>query len=99
MDFINANDVSLNVDIDDLGVRPMNWTDQGKHLELDDAANDGYRFETNVDFAVYSANMLPFSQSKKVTTEDDDDDDGSPYEIDPETGASIFMDVSLVRHV
>ena len=100
MDFSNANDVSLNVDIDELGVRPMNWTDQGKHLELDDAAaNDGYRFGTNAEFAVYSVGMSPFTHGKKVTTSDDDDEDGSPYEIDPETGTSILMDASLVRHM
>ena len=79
----------LSIDIDELGVRPLNWSDDNK--ELDDSIIDYFGAEKTVDFTVYSAEIQTFNDGKKLITTDDDssmldDEDSIEYDIDPETG-------------
>jgi len=82
-------DVSFSIDMDDLGVRPLDWIDMPTNL--DDSINNIFGKEKTIDFTVYSAEMQLTNNGKKLTTNEDEtsmsDDDGrNDYDIDPETG-------------
>lgn len=81
MDFIYGQDVSLSIDMDELGVRPSNW------IDIDDPINDFFGQEKTVDFTVYSAEIQLTNNGKKLTTDEEDSSmSNDDYEIDPETG-------------
>jgi len=93
MDSTYGHDVLLSIDMDDLGVRPLDWIDD-IHKTLDDTLNEFFGKEKSLDFTVYSAEL---QFGKKLTTNEDetsmsDDGDGSnDYDIDPETGMFLFL--------
>jgi preprotein translocase subunit Sec63 len=90
MDSMYGQDVAMSIDMDELGVRPLNWIDISK--DFDDSINDYFGKEKTVDFTVYSAELQSINNGKKLTTNDDetsmsdDDDNSNDYDIDPETG-------------
>jgi hypothetical protein len=83
MDTTYEHDVSLSIDMDDLGVRPLDWLDFNKNL---DSIDDLFGKEKTINCTVYTV-----VSGNKLTTDEDEmsmsDDDGSnDYDIDPETG-------------
>ncbi len=92
MDSIYTHDISLSIDMDDLGVRPLDWINFNKNLDY--PINDFFRSEKTVDFTVYSAEIQSVNKEQKLTTNENeilmsDDDDNNDYDIDPETGMLI----------
>lgn len=92
MDSIYTHDISLSIDMDDLGVRPLDWMNFNKNLDY--PINDFFRSEKTVDFTVYSAEIQSVNKEQKLTTNENeilmsDDDDNNDYDIDPETGMLI----------
>lgn len=84
METIYNNDVSLAIDIDDLGVRPLEKL-------LPDPIEEFFSNEKTMDFTVYSAELRwNFGEKTEQDPDDDDDDDddvgNNEYDIDPETG-------------
>jgi len=79
MDLMDVRDISF-IDIDELGVRPLNWIDDGNDIDFDGTINGYFGKEKLVEL--------------KLTTDEGDavmpDDDDSNYEIDPETGKYAF---------
>ena len=67
----------LSVDMDDLGVRPLNWIDLQKNFD------SPFGFEKSVDFNVFSAELRIEKNDISMSDEDDETQD---YEVDPETG-------------
>ncbi|CAF1154596.1 unnamed protein product [Rotaria magnacalcarata] len=95
MDPIHDQDILQSIDIDDLGICPLSWSDDNK--ELDDSTIDYFGTEKLVDFNVYSAEIQTVNDGKKITSDEDDssmmdDDDSSEFDIDPETGEKIFRE-------
>jgi hypothetical protein len=102
MDSTYEQDVSYSIDMDDLGVRPLDWIDLTKNL--DDSINNLFGKEKTIDFTVYSAEVQLTNNGKKITTNEDetamsDDDDRNDYDIDPETGEKIFREVTLASNI
>jgi len=101
MDSVYGQDVAMSIDMDELGVRPLNWIDISK--DFDDSINDYFGKEKTVDFTVYSAELQLTNNGKKLTTDEEDDpfmsndDDSQDYEIDPETGIYIYKVDSIFR--
>lgn len=98
METIYINDVSLAIDIDDLGVRPLNKI-------FPDPIEEFFNNEKSMDFTVYSAEIQwNYGEKSEQDTsrldddDDDDDDDGNnEYDIDPETGrCTLFFFLSLI---
>lgn len=92
MDLTYINDVSLTIDMDDLGIRPQNWTETNKSLR--DSFEDLFGKEKTIDFTVYSAELQITTDGKKFTTNENetsmsDDDGNKDYDIDPETGTCM----------
>jgi hypothetical protein len=92
MDSMNVQDISF-IDIDELGVRPLNWIDDGNDIDFDDTTNGYFGKNKEVNFDVYSAEFQLMNNGKKLLINegdasmfDDDSDDDSDYETDPETG-------------
>ncbi len=76
------------IDVNELGVRPLNWTGDENELDFDDITN-GY-------FGKEKLNELQITNNgKKLAIDEEDnsmsDDDDENYEIDPETGKFIFF--------
>lgn len=88
-------DVSLPVDMVEMGVRPMDWFDQGKNFNFDDS-NHGlfYNEKSTQELAVFSAEIQLSHGKTKLTTNEESvsmsDEDGHDYDIDPETGTRNF---------
>jgi hypothetical protein len=102
MDSIYTHDISLSIDMDDLGVRPLDWINFNKNLDY--PINDFFRSEKTVDFTVYSAEIQSVNKEQKLTTNENeilmsDDDDNNDYDIDPETGEKIFREVTSVSNI
>jgi hypothetical protein len=103
MDFNSTNDISLSIDMDDLGVRPLDWINLNKNLDY--PINDLFGSEKTVDFTVYSAELQLVNSEQKLTTNDDetllsdDDDNNNDYDIDPETGEKIFRETTFVSNI
>lgn len=77
------------IDVNELGVRPLNWLETENDLDFDDISNDYFGKGKLDDFSTF------FSGEKLINNEDntlivDDDEDDSNYEIDPETGMWRF---------
>ena len=72
------------VDVNELGVRPFNWTGDENEIDFDDISN-GY-------FDKDKLNDLQSSNGKNLTNDGEDnamlDEENGSYEIDPETGNS-----------
>jgi len=104
MDSTFGYDISLPIDMDDLGVRPMDWIDLDFNKTLDDPINDFFGKENTMDLTVYSAEIQSMNNGIKLTTNDDettisDDDDNKDYDIDPETGEKIFREVPFTSSI
>jgi hypothetical protein len=88
MDSNSTNDISLSIDMDDLGVRPYDWISLNKSLDY--PINELFGSEKTIDFTVYSAEIQLGNNEQKLTTNEDEtlmsDDDNKEYDIDPETG-------------
>jgi len=103
MDSVYGQDVAMSIDMDELGVRPLNWIDISK--DFDDSINDYFGKEKTVDFTVYSAELQLTNNGKKLTTDEEDDpfmsndDDSQDYEIDPETGEKIFRPTAFASNI
>ncbi len=104
MDFNSTHDISLSIDMDDLGVRPLDWINLNKNLDY--PINDLFGSEKTVDFTVYSAELQLVNSEQKLTTNDDetllsdDDDNNNDYDIDPETGMLItLLRICYHRHL
>ncbi|CAF3058513.1 unnamed protein product [Rotaria sp. Silwood2] len=86
---MDAQDISC-VDFDELGVRPLNWIDDGNDLDLDDTTNRYFNKEKHFELKF-------ITNGKKFLIDEDDssisDEDDSNYEIDPETGEKIFREL------
>jgi hypothetical protein len=96
MDTTYEHDVSLSIDMDDLGVRPLDWLDFNKNL---DSIDDLFGKEKTINCTVYTV-----VSGNKLTTDEDEmsmsDDDGSnDYDIDPETGEKIFRKVTSISNI
>ncbi|CAF0950764.1 unnamed protein product [Rotaria sordida] len=95
MDFLYEQDGLLTIDIDELGVRPLDW------IDIDETINDFNTTEKTIDFTVYSAELQFTDVGKKLTTNEDDSsmsDDENSYDIDPETGEKIFRESTLISN-
>lgn len=72
------------IDVNDLGVRPLNWTDTENDLDFDDISNGYFGKDKLADFGAL------FQEEKFINNEENtkilDEADDSNYEIDPETG-------------
>ena len=97
MDPVYEHDISLPIDMDDLGVRPFDWLELNKNL--DDPLDEFFGKEKTIDFTVYSAEFQLNNFEKKITTDGEeetsmsDEDSNNNYEIDPETGKFQYEDL------
>ena len=88
-------DISLPVDMVEMGVRPMDWFDQGKNINFDDS-NYGlfYDEKSTQKLTVFSAEIQLSHGKTKLTTNEESvsmsDEDENDYDIDPETGTRNF---------
>ena len=83
MDLMDIQDISY-VDINELGVRPLNWTDDDNALDYDETTNSYYKKEKITDLQLLTnGKKLLIDEEEDVLMLDQDD---SNYEIDPETG-------------
>ncbi len=84
---MDIQDISF-IDIDELGVRPLNWIDDSNDIDFNDTTNGYFGKEKLTELQL-------INNGKKLTTDDGDtsmaDEDDSNYEIDPETGKYKFM--------
>jgi hypothetical protein len=80
MDLMDIQDIT-SIDISELGVRPLSWTDDDNDIDFND---------TNVYFGKEKLNELQIINNGKTDEEDISmvDEDDLNYEIDPETGKS-----------
>ena len=93
------------IDIDELGMRPRDWDDEGTGIEFDGTGQDYFGLEKPLHFDPYTSDLRSRKSGKQFTVNetngilsDDDDDDflsDSQYDIDPETGKQTL----LVRHM
>ena len=83
METMYTNDVSLALDIDELGVRPLE-----KLLQY--PIEEFFSSEKTMDLTVYPAEFQYEKLEKEanmiLNDGDDDDDSNNEYDIDPETG-------------
>ncbi|CAF3177038.1 unnamed protein product [Rotaria socialis] len=86
MNLMDIQDISC-IDFAELGVRPLNCTDDSNEVDLDDVSHGYFGKEKKPE--LHSINHGP-----KFRTDDDDSsmsyENESNYEIDPETGEKIF---------
>jgi hypothetical protein len=101
MDSNSINDISLSIDMDDLGVRPYDWISLNKNLDY--PINELFGSEKTIDFTVYSAEIQLGNNEQKLTTNEDEtlmsDDDNKEYDIDPETGEKIFRETPFASNI
>jgi hypothetical protein len=85
MDLMDIQDIT-SIDISELGVRPLSWTDDDNDIDFND---------TNVYFGKEKLNELQIINNGKTDEEDISmvDEDDLNYEIDPETGEKTFREV------
>lgn len=80
---MDVMDISY-IDVNDLGVRPLNWVDTENDLDFDDLSNGYFGKDKLDDF------VKLFQEEKLINNEENttilDQTDDSNYEIDPETG-------------
>lgn len=84
MDLMDIQDLS-SIDFNELGVRPLNWTDDENDIDFDDTANDYYTKEKLMDLQALNNGKSLSADQGDISMVDEDD---SNYEIDPETGTS-----------
>ncbi len=79
------------IDVNELGVRPLNWTDEENDIDFDDISNGYFRKE--------KLNELQILNNGATNEEDTSmsDDDDSNYEIDPETGKYKVFTLNLLN--
>jgi len=79
------------IDVNELGVRPLNWTDEENDIDFDDISNSYFGKE--------KLNQLQILNNGATNEEDTSmsDDDDSNYEIDPETGKYKVFTLSLLN--
>ncbi len=79
------------IDVNELGVRPLNWTDEENDIDFDDISNGYFRKE--------KLNELQILNNGATNEEDTSmsDDDDSNYEIDPETGKYKIFSLNLLN--
>jgi hypothetical protein len=92
MDLMDIQDISC-IDMNELGVRPLNWIDDDNDINFD-AISGSYFGKEKIN------ELKEINNGKKLTTDEEDialcDDDDSNYEIDPETGEKTFREVVSV---
>lgn len=78
------------IDVNELGVRPLNWTDDENDIDFD--ISNGY-------FRKEKLNELQILNNGATNEEDTSmsDDDDSNYEIDPETGKYKVFTLNLLN--
>jgi hypothetical protein len=78
------------IDVNELGVRPLNWTDEENDIDFD--ISNGY-------FRKEKLNELQILNNGATNEEDTSmsDDDDSNYEIDPETGKYKVFTLNLLN--
>jgi hypothetical protein len=96
MDLMDIQDISC-IDMNELGVRPLNWIDDDNDINFD-AISGSYFGKEKIN------ELKEINNGKKLTTDEEDialcDDDDSNYEIDPETGKNnvlLFLTLYLSK--
>jgi hypothetical protein len=86
MDSMDTQDISF-IDIDELGVRPLNSMDDSNDIDFDDTTH-GYFGKEKL------TKLQSINNDTKLRIDDEDtsifDEDDSNYEIDPETGNYVI---------
>jgi hypothetical protein len=90
------DDVTLSVNMVEMGVRSSDWFDKNKSLTFDDIINQQFQQEKTLDFtacsaftqSIHSSNKPTLSSDDCLSTDTDANDNDNDYDIDPETGTS-----------
>ena len=83
------------IDVNDLGVRPLNWVDTENDLDFDELSNGYFGKDKLDDFATLFQGEKLINNEENTTILDQTDD--SNYEIDPETGMLLHLN-DLSKH-
>ena len=83
MNPIYDDDVSLSVDMVEMGVRPLHWFDERKPFDYEPKDQQPFQYQ------VYAAEFQSISTPElKRSTIDDEDPEANDFDVDPETGTA-----------
>ena len=84
------------IDVDELGMRPHDWVEDGNGMEFDGTGQDYFGVDKSLHFDPYtslkSGKKFLIDETNTNMSDDDDFLNDSQYEIDPETGKQKLLD-------